>query len=517
MTDQPAQKQTAPGAAQQRTHQRNRLRMSRLVGLGLAALAFAAILLLPTTLSVAQQNLLAIIAATVIGWVTQALPIPMVAILSLALSAVLEVAPVDEVFGAFSSPTLFLLLGCLIMTRAMIKHGFGQRVALGVLSAPGIASSTYTIVISFGALAALLSAVMDNGALTAMLFPIAVSLIRELDKHVRERCAQPPAEGPLRFGTALLLITAYASTVGALLTPFGDAANLVAWQFIRTRFHVDLPVQDWMSLSTPIVMLLLAVLTAAVLLINKPEVGRLPEAREVIAKRRRALGAMSRGEINTAVAFGLAVFLWVLPPLVAIVFGRDSSVHRALAERLHPAVVAVLAAAILFALPISRREGFTLRWRDAREVDWGPVLLMGSAIALGHLMGSTGLAEVLGNALAKHAGRAGVPEIYLLTASISLMISELTTNLVSVSVLLPILPSVVASGGGEPLTAALIASFAGIYGFMLPISTTANAIVYGSGQVPLSRMIKTGFVVDISGIIVTVFGMMAMLRLITLD
>lgn len=464
-----------------------------------------------------QQRLLAVVALTIIFWIFRALPIPISALLALALAVVLKVAPGAEVFGAFSSPTLFLLLGCLILTRAMIKYGFGKRVAYYVLGIPGISHSTYRIVIAFGALAALLSAVMDNGALTAMLFPVAVGLINALDSDIRPHSADPNGRGPLRFGTALLLITAYGATVGALFTPFGDAANLVAWQFIRDEFGLAMPAQNWMAVSAPIVLVLFSVLVSAVLVVNRPEVGLLPKASLLIRQRRKELGPMSRGELNTAVAFGFAVTLWLLPPAVALVAGASSSISLIVTERLHPSVVAVLSAVLLFVLPIGRKHGFTLRWRDARQVDWGPVLLMGCALALGRLMASTGLAEVLGKGLAQHAGALGVPGVYFMSAGVALLVSEMTTNLVSISVLLPILPAVLTSSNGDPLTATLVTAFAGIYGFMLPISTTANAIVYGSGQVPFWRMLRTGFIVDVTGVIVVVAGVMSMLRVLGLQ
>lgn len=497
--------------------QNGKLTKSRALGLLLGPVIFGLALWLPMPLTLEQQRLLAVVLLTVIFWVFRAVPIPVASLLALALAVLLDVAPGRQVFGAFSSSTLFLLLGCLILTRAMIKYGFGKRVAYRVLSIPGISSSTYRIVVAFGALAALLSAVMDNGALTAMLFPVALGLVNALEPDIRPKSTDPHGGTPLRFGTALLLMTAYSSTVGALFTPFGDAANLVAWQFIRERFDVAMPAQTWTALSAPIVVILFAVLSVVVLFMNRPEVRRLPEARQLIQRRRKELGPMSRGELNTALVFGLAVTLWCLPPAVAVVTGPSSEVALAMAERLHPAVVAVVAAVLLFMLPIGRSEGFTLRWRDARQVDWGPVLLMGCALALGRLMASTGLAEVLGKALAQHAGAVGVPGVYFLSAAVALLVSEMTTNLVSISVLLPILPSVLVASDGDPLTATLVAAFAGIYGFMLPISTTANAIVYGSGQVPFSRMLRTGVIVDVSGVIVIVFGVMLMLRLVTVQ
>ncbi|MBB3060146.1 SLC13 family permease [Microbulbifer rhizosphaerae] len=491
----------------------------RLVGLVTGPILLAIILITPMPLTTPQHNLLAVVVMTITYWVFRALPIPITSILALALAVVLNVATAEKIFGAFSSPILFLLIGGFIITRAMVKYGLGRRIALFVLSIPGIAGSTNRIIIAFGALGALLSGVIDNGAVAAMLLPIAVGLIHALSSDIREQSSISVDERRrLNFGTALMLMTAYGPTVGALLTPFGDASNLVGWDFIQGHFGISISLTTWMAMSVPIVIMLFAVLSAAVLLVNRPEVSRLPGAEVLIAKHRRALGPMSRGEINTAIAFTLAILLWLLPPVIGLISGPSSPLHDLFIERLQPAVVAVLAACLLFVLPIGRRKGFTLSWRqDVTNMDWGPVLLMGSSLTLGHLMADTGLAQIMGTELAEKVDGVGAITVYLFAAAVAIMISELTSNLVSISILVPIIPTVAVSGGGDPLQAALIATFAAVYGFTLPISTSANAIVYGSGQVPFMRMVRTGIIVDISGIVMIVVGVLTMLQFVNLN
>lgn len=493
-----------------RVHQ---LRPTKVVGLVLGPALLVTVIYLPTSLTESQHHLLALIVMTVTFWVFRALPIPVTPMLALALAVVFDVAPAQKVFGAFSSPTLFLLIGGFIITRAMIKHGLGRRIAIMALLVPGIAGSTYRIVIAFGFLAALLSGVMDNGVVAAMLLPIATGLLQTLSPGIHRASGTPEGEH-LRFGTALMLITAYGATVGALTTPFGDASNLVGWQFIRTKFGEVIPVLTWVTLAVPIVLVLFTVLCAAVLLTNRPEVGRLPEARQRLLEFRAELGRMSRGELNTAIAFGTALCLWFMPPLVGVVTGYGSNLHQALTERLQPSVVAILAASLLFMLPVPDEDGFTLRWKDLTRLDWGPVFLMGSSLALGELMGRTGLAQVLGQMLASYAGGLGTMGVYLTAAGTALLISELTSNVVSISVFVPVLPALARAGGGDPLEMALIATFAAIYGFMLPISTSANAIVYASGKIPFWRMVRTGLIVDLSGAVVVVCGVVVMLRVV---
>ncbi|BES72330.1 DASS family sodium-coupled anion symporter [Marinobacter nanhaiticus D15-8W] len=492
--------------------ERRRIDRRKLVGLFMGPILMIAVIMLPTALTAPQQNLLAVILVTVTYWVFQPLPIPVTSLLGLALAVVLDVASASQVFGAFSSPTLFLLIGGFIITRSMSKYGLGHRIALKVLSIPGIGNSTVRIVVAFGAMAALLSGFIDNGAVAAMLLPIALGLVKTFSDDI-ERGGAPSAEGkPLYLSSALLLMTAYGATLGALMTPFGDASNMVGRHFIETRFDTHISVMEWMALGVPIVLALFALLCVAVLFINPPELRRIPNAKAQILRSRRKLGRMSQGEINTAIAFGAAITLWLLPPILSVVVGSESPVYIFVEKRLSPPVVALLGAILLFLLPISRKEGFTLRWQDTAAMDWGPLILVGSALALGTLMAETGLAQVLGEAVAERIQGVGPIWVCVFAAVIAISMSELTSNLVSISVLVPIIPTLAVAGGGDPQEAALVATFAAIYGFMLPISTSANAIVYSSGEIPFKRMIKTGLLVDLSGVVVVVTGVLVIVR-----
>lgn len=487
---------------------------TKLIGLFLGPALLLATLVMPMALSWEQQALLAVIFMTVTYWITQPIPIPVTSILGLTLTVVLNVAPARTVFGAFSSPTLFLLIGGFLITLSMVKYGLGQRVALGVLSLPGIGHSTTRIIFAFGLLAALLSGVIDNGAVASMLVPIAIGLVQALSDDIHEQRPDLPDHRPLRFATALMLITAYGATVGALMTPFGDATNMVGREFIQAEFGTLISVGSWMALAVPIVAVLFLLLVSIVILVNRPEVRTLPNAQQHLLKHQRQLGPMSRGEKNTAIAFGMAVCLWLLPALVAMIVGHGSAPHQFLVQRLPPPVVAILAACSLFLMPVSRKEGFTMRWRDVSHMDWGPVLLVGCALALGNLMTLTGLAQVFGGGLAERIGNVGPLIVSFLASGTAILFSEISTNLVSITVLVPTIPPVAEAGGGDPLVVALIATFSAIYGFMLPISTSANVIVFGSGQVPVWQMIKTGFFVDLSGILVIVTGVTTLLHFV---
>ncbi len=497
--------------------------LRKAVGLVLGPTLLVGTVAAPLPLDPHQHALVAVLGFTMVYWITEALPIPVTSILALALCVVLDVAPpkpgaggpATRVFADFASPTLFLFIGGFIVAQSMMKYDLSRRMALRVLALPGVASSTWLVVAAFGSLGAVLSSVIANGAVAAMLLPIALGIDRALSKLIRAASPAAAAKPRLQFSTALMLMTAYGITVGGLLTPLGDPSNLLGLGFIDERLGVDISFREWVGLAAPIVAVLFPVLCVLVLLLNRPEVGRIPGARRLVRQERDELGPLSRGEVNTVIAFGIAIFLWLLPTVVGLIAGRSSGIHTLLSERLDPSVVAIMAAALLFALPVDwRRRHFTLTWADATRIDWGTVLLMGTGLTLGRLMASTGLAEMIGHSLANGLGSASPAVIYASAAGIAILISETTSNTASVGIMVPIVPALTAAGGGDPLTAALIAVFAATYGFMLPISTSANAIAFSTGRIPITRMIRTGFAVDISGVLIIVAGVTFMLRFV---
>jgi sodium-dependent dicarboxylate transporter 2/3/5 len=155
-----------------------------------------------------------------------------------------------------------------------------------------------------------------------------------------------------------------------------------------------------------------------------------------------------------------------------------------------------------------------LNWREAVQIDWATILLFGGGIALGSLLESTGLAKVMGDSLAQSLGFSSLLAITILSSIIAMLISETTSNTASVTIVVPIVIPIAQSAGVSPVIPALAAVFAASYGFMLPVSTPPNAIVYGSGMIPITRMIRSGFVFDIIGLVLIVTGITLMAQLL---
>ncbi|MEX1170573.1 MAG: DASS family sodium-coupled anion symporter [Chloroflexota bacterium] len=488
----------------------------RRIGFLSGPLLFAGVLLAPLGLTTAQQTLAAILGLVIVYWVTEAIPVPATALTALALTAMLGVAPPREIFAAFASPTIFLFIGSFILARAMTVHGLDRRFALRVLSVGGVAGSTYGTLIAFGVVAAVMSAFISNTAATAMLLPIGLGIVGIYGGLIRQDA--PDADpGTRRLGAALMLMIAYSASVGGLLTPIGSPPNLLGRGFLESQAGVSLPFLQWSLVAAPVVVTMFAALCLILIALNRPEARRIPGAAMYIAGERRRLGSFSTGERNTLLTFLLAVGLWLLPGLVGITFGEESAAYEEIRARLDEGVVAIVAASLLFVLPLDRGLlRFTLTWRQAVAIDWGTIILFGAGIALGSLLSSTGLAALVGESLARSLGDASPLTLTILAVMAAVVISETTSNTASVGIVVPIVISLAQAAGMNPAVPALAAIFGASFGFMLPISTPPNAIVYGSGLVPITRMIRSGLVFDVIGAVIIAVGVTVMAGLVGL-
>jgi sodium-dependent dicarboxylate transporter 2/3/5 len=211
-------------------------------------------------------------------------------------------------------------------------------------------------------------------------------------------------------------------------------------------------------------------------------------------------GKVSAGERNVMIAFGLTVLLWITPGVLALARGAEDPVSLWFNARLPEAIVALFGAILLFLLPINIRRGeFTLSWRDAAKIDWGTILLFGGGLALGELMFSTGLAKWIGEGVAHGLKASTVLGLTMLFAALGAIMSETTSNTASAAMVVPVAIAVSEAAGVPPLQPALAACLGASLGFMLPVSTPPNAIVYGSGLVPVRTMIRHGLMLDAVG------------------
>jgi solute carrier family 13 (sodium-dependent dicarboxylate transporter), member 2/3/5 len=476
-------------------------RWRRRLGIIAAPLAILAIALADfPALSPEAHRLAAVMAGVVILWISEALPMPVTALLGASACVVVGVAPTKQVFAPFADPLMFLFIGSFILAQGIFHHGLDKRMAYAVLARPRVAASPTRLLLAFGLVAAVVSGWISNTATTAMLFGIGLSMLRALYRgDLGARGALDP-----RWATGLMLMIAFAASIGGLATPIGTPPNVIGLGFIRAELGIEVPFFTWMLVGVPIVVLMMLALSGVMTLLSPAGVRRFPESAEITRAGAAALGPWTRGQRSVVIAFGVTVCLWVLPGILALALGERDPFTQLVGARIPEGVAAMLGALLLFVLP-GEGTARAIGWREAESIEWGVVLLYGGGFALGSLAFSTGLAEALGRGLTGYIP-GGASGLGLLVAStlVATLLSEATSNTASANMVVPVVIAIANAAGSDPFLPALGATMGASLGFALPVSTPCNAIVYGSGVVPLSRMIRAGLILDLIGVVVIV-------------
>ncbi len=449
--------------------------------------------------------LIAILGLVVVLWLTEALPMPVTALLGPTLAVVVGVAPARDMYRAFADPIIFLFMGSFMLVKAMMKHGLNRRMAFLILGSPAVGESPLRLYAAFGAIVTVLSMWVSNTATTAMMLPIGIAISTEIARRQSERTGRPIHFTSLPFATGLMLLTAFGASVGGLATPIGTPPNLIGIGMIENTLGIRISFFEWMKLGLPV-----AVILGVLLVVNfyrrcPVDPVLLQGGSAWLEAERSKLGPWTAPQRNILIVFGLAVLFWILPGLVTLVTGSESSAVRWLNARLPESVVAMLATGALFAWPVNwRNNEFTLGWRDAVKIDWGTIFLFAGGMALGEQMFKTGVAQWIGGGLAEVFPAHTTLGFTILFTAVAILVSEATSNTASATMIVPVAIAVSVAAGVEPLKPALAACLGASMGFLLPVSTGPNAIAYGSGCVPLRQMLKHGAALDVAGFLVIV-------------
>ncbi len=444
-----------------------------------------------------QRLLSGILILVMVFWITEAIPIPATALLGPSLCVLVGIGDARTVYRSFANPIIYVFMGGFLLARAMTVNGLDRRVALMILRNPAVGHSPERIRTAVGVVAVLLSMWISNSATTAILFPIVVGIGETLDNLFAHGDEKSRRRGR-SFVTGLLLMLAYSATLGGLSTPIGSPPNLIGLGMLDDLAERRITFFDWMLVGVPVTTGAFVFLVLVMRLLHPSPLRRLEGLEPALDRLARGLPAWGRGQTYTMIAFATAVVLWILPGAVAIIAGRQSALFLLLSDRLQEGVVALLAASLLFLLPVSfSPPRGALDWSEAVKIDWGTILLFGGGLSLGEMMTSTGLAGRLAQGIIGGEEAAGLWTITAVATIFSSLISETTSNTASASMVVPVTIAVARAAGVPIVPPVLGATLAASMAFVLPVSTPPNAIVYGSGRISIVSMIRAGIWMDI--------------------
>ncbi len=417
-----------------------------------------------------------------VWWMSEAVPLAATALLPLALFPLAGVETIETTASAYAHPLIFLFLGGFIIARAMARWQLHRRLAWWVLHAVGTGPAA--IVAGIMATTAFLSMWISNTATAMVMLPIGQSIAASMAERGDRDLAG-------RFSAALMLAIAYSATIGGMGTLIGTPPNALLAGYMQDQHGVEIGFADWMLIGVPTVLVLLPVTWALLTRIAFPVPWGAVHAGP--AHDIAPPGPMSREEKLVGAIIVLVALAWLTRPLI---------------ERLAPGLplsdtgIAILGALALFAVPARLAPGaFLLDWSDLRDLRWDVLILFGGGLALAGAIGSSGLSGWIGALVADLEHLPGWLMI-LIVMTVIVYLGELASNTAMAAVFLPVAGAAAVGMGEGPLALALPVALAASLGFMLPVATPPNAIVFGSGAVDARQMLRTGAVLDVVSILV---------------
>lgn len=466
-------------------------------------------------LDAAQHKLLAIMSLVAIWWITEPVPIAVTSLLGPTLCVLCGVAEMKTAFASFANPMIFLFMGGFLIAKGMMVNGLDKRIAYGIMSMRWVGDSPRRIFLAMGCACMFCSGWISNTATAAMMFPIALGLLQAIQEMMAANGTKIDLKN-YKFATGLMLMTAYACSIGGVLTPIGTPPNIIMLGFLR-EMAPQAPVVsffEWMIWGAVAMVAYFAVAYFVLWKMFPADVKHIDGASDFIRKHKEELGPWTWAQRNTLIAFLVAVVLWVTPGILSIIFGGDSDVVKTYNTYIPEELAAMVGGLLLFFLPVNLKKGeMTMSWKQGVEgIEWSTLLLFGGGLAMGSMMYTTGLSAWVGEGLKDILG--GHPNEWLfvgLFCVTALVLSELTSHTAATNLLAPIAIGTAISLGFSPIPVAIGIALSSSLGFMMPVSTPPNAIVYASGYVPLTKMIKSGFIIDLLGILLITIPLVMLL------
>ena len=459
--------------------------ISKQIGLILGPTLFLMTLLFfhPEGLSKAGNAVLASTLWIASWWILEVIPISVTALLPIVLFPLTGGLDIKSTTAAFGHRYLFLYMGGFIIALTIEKWDLHKRIALNIIR--WIGTDITRIILGFMAATAFMSMWISNTATSVMMLPIGMAIVTQLKSH-----PNASEQEATSFGKALMLAIAYAASIGGMATLIGTPPNLVLAGILEEIYGIELSFAQWFKFGLPISLVLLAIcwiyLTRYAF---QFKLKTFPGGADEIKRLLHQLGKISYEERLVLIVFIGTALLWVC---------------RSLLQQIIPAIddtlIAMASGILLFLLPNKARTGSLIDWKEAVQMPWGIILLFGGGMALAEGFRSSGLAEWLGGQMTAFSHLPLFLLVLVLVASVNFL-TEITSNLATTAMLLPILAPMALALDVHPFLLMTAATVAASCAFMLPVATPPNAVVFGSGYLRIPDMVKTGIWMNVFSIV----------------
>jgi len=461
--------------------------MQKRLRLVIGPLLFLIILILTPFEGLSEQGH-AVLATTIwiaVWWVTEAIPIAATALLPIVLFPLSGGMNLASTTASFGHKYVFLYLGGFLIAIGIEKWNLHRRIALTIIAFIG--SDIRKIILGFMIATAFLSMWISNTATSVMMLPIGLAIIKQLKDN-----PDTDEDENLIFGKALMLGIAYSASIGGIATLIGTPPNLVLAGIIESTYGYEITFLEWFQFGLPVALLLLIFcwyyLTRIAYKFKQVD---FPGGLKEIQRLKSNLGIISKEERRVGFVFVLAALCWI----------SRSFILQPLFPGIDDTIIAILFGITLFIIPSKNKNEPLLNWKDTLNLPWGIILLFGGGMALAKAFDESGLALWLGNLMTEFGGFPFFILLLLLVTAVNFL-TEITSNLATTAMLLPVLAPLALEVGVHPFGLMVGAAVAASCAYMLPVATPPNAVVFGSGYLRIPDMVSKGIVLNLFSILV---------------
>ncbi|MEY3059924.1 MAG: hypothetical protein RL000_1276 [Bacteroidota bacterium] len=423
-------------------------------------------------------------------WIAEALPMPAVALIPLVLFPLMGIAKISEAAAPYANEVVFLFMGGFLIGLGIEKWNLHRRIALSIVQYTG--TNGNRIILGFILATGFISMWLSNTATTMMMLPIAASVISVV-------VAKNENNPQLRhFAVCMMLAIAYASNFGGIATIIGTPPNVAYASYISKQLNNDISFSAWMLIGLPVALLLLFSLYFVLIKLFPNSIDSNDEMRLLIKNELNALGPMTIPEKRVLYIFITTALLWIFRDLI----------NQLGIVKLDDNMIAVFGGLLMFVVPAGKgikQNERILVWSDTTKMAWGILLLFGGGITLAAALEKAGLIKMLGVWLSGFSGSSVVFLVIAITI-ISLFISEVMSNVAQVIVFAPVVTGIATATGVDPYMLGIPMTLAASCASMMPMGTPPNAIVFSTGHLKLSEMMKAGLIMNLISIILIILS-----------
>ncbi|MGL5682435.1 MAG: SLC13 family permease [Marinifilaceae bacterium] len=424
-----------------------------------------------------------------IWWITEFVPLPVTSLLPIIVLPSFGIMSLKQVVTPYSSSVIFLFLGGFVIALALEKWNLHRRIALSILRVMGAKANK--IILGFMLASAFLSMWISNTATAVMMLPIIISVTDMLaakanvDKHKLHN-----------LKIAMLLGMAFGANIGGMGTLIGTPPNAILAGYMSDIYQIQIGFLEWMLFALPIVVILLTVLFFLLTRVIYPnKLGRIESFKEIVSSELKNLGPVQWEERWTLILFAGAALLWIV----------RGGINKLLHLTLDDTSIAILIGVLFFMIPTRGGEGKRLlEWKDTSKLPWGVLLLFGGGLCIASALESTGILTRFAEAIA-HLDGGNMLLVTLILMTVMVVLTELMSNTALATIFLPIIASIGVSMGVAPEMFAAPMILATSCVFSLPMGTPPNAVIFASGEIRISNMIRVGAIMDPISILLLTF------------